>query len=115
MLTALTVLLCCQLAGEVAARFFGVPVPGPVLGMALLFALLLGRGRFAGHVREPAPALIRHLSLLFVPAGVGLIRHTARLRAEWAAIAVAVVVSTAATVAVTAIVFQSIARARGER
>jgi len=41
MLTALTVLLCCQLAGEVAARFFGVPVPGPVLGMMLLFALLL--------------------------------------------------------------------------
>ena len=115
MLTALTVLLCCQLAGEVAARFFGVPVPGPVLGMALLFALLLARVRVADHAREAAPALIRHLSLLFVPAGVGLIRHTARLRAEWAAIAVAVVVSTAATVAVTALVFQSIARARGER
>jgi len=115
MLTALTVLLCCQLAGEVAARFFGVPVPGPVLGMMLLFALLHGRVRFSATVREPAHALIRHLSLLFVPAGVGLIRHTGRLRAEWAAIAVAVVVSTAATVAVTAIVFQSIARARGER
>ena len=115
MLTALTVLLCCQLAGEVAARFSGAPVPGPVLGMMFLFALLSGRVRIAAPVREPAHALIRYLSLLFVPAGVGLIRQTARLRAEWPAITVAVVVSTAATVAVTALVFQSVARARGER
>jgi holin-like protein len=115
MLTAFTVLLCCQLAGEVVARFFSVPVPGPVLGMMLLFALLWGRVRVTDAVREPAHALIRYLSLLFVPAGVGLIRQTVRLRAEWPAITVAILVSTAATVAVTAIVFQSIARARGER
>ena len=115
MITALTVLLCCQLVGEVASRLFGLPVPGPVVGMMLLFVALLTRARAAEQVHEPAHVLIRYLSLLFVPAGVGLIRQTARLRAEILPIVVAVIVSTAATIAVTAIVFQAVARARGER
>ncbi|HYS10809.1 MAG TPA: CidA/LrgA family protein [Myxococcales bacterium] len=116
MVTALTLLLCCQLAGEFSARVLGLPIPGPVLGMLLLFALLLGRSRILEPVREPSYALLRHLSLLFVPAGVGLIRHTGRLRAELWPILVAVVISTAATVAVTALVFQLVAGAgKGER
>jgi len=116
MLTALTVLLCCQLAGEFAARVLGLPIPGPVLGMLLLFTFLAGRLRAVEPVREPAYALVRHLSLLFVPAGVGLIRHTGRLRAELLPILIALLISTAATVAVTALVFQLVARAgKGER
>jgi len=58
--------------------------------------------------------LLRHFSLLFVPAGVGLMRHGARLRAQALPIALAIVVSTAATVAVTALVFQLVARFRGK-
>jgi len=114
MVTALTLLLCCQLAGEVAARLFRLPVPGPVLGMLLLFAVLLLRSRALEAVREPAHGLLRYLSLLFVPAGVGLIRHGHRLRAEALAIAVAVTVSTVATVAVTALVFQLVSRRAGK-
>lgn len=110
MITALTALLCCQLAGEVAARLLRLPVPGPVLGMLLLFALMLARSRLLESVRGPALGLIRYLSLLFVPAGVGLMRHGERLRAELLPIAAGIVVSTAATVAVTAFVFQLVAR-----
>jgi holin-like protein len=111
MITALTVLLCCQLAGEVAARLLGVPVPGPVLGMLLLFALLVARARALESVRDPALGLLRYLSLLFVPAGVGLMRHFGRIGSELVAICAAVVVSTALTIAVTAAVFQLTARA----
>ena len=114
MITALTVLLCCQLAGEVAARLLRLPVPGPVLGMLLLFALMLGRARLLESVRESAQVLLRYLSLLFVPAGVGLMRHGERLRAELLPIGVGIIVSTAATVAVTALVFQLVAGARGK-
>jgi len=109
MITALTILLCCQLAGEVAARLLGLPVPGPVLGMLLLFALMFARARVLESVREPAQVLLRYLSLLFVPAGVGLMRHGERLRAELLPIGLAILVSTAATVAVTAAVFQAVA------
>ena len=59
-----------------------------------------------------ARACSGHLSLLFVPAGVGLMRHGGRLRAELLPIGVAILVSTAVTVAVTALVFQAVARAQ---
>ena len=114
MITALAALLCCQLAGEVAARLLRLPVPGPVLGMLLLFALMLARSQLLEAVRGPALGLIRHLSLLFVPAGVGLMRHGERLRTELLPIAAGIVVSTAATVAVTAFVFQLAVRRGSE-
>ena len=110
MTTALTILLCCQLAGEAAARLFSLPIPGPVLGMLLLFLVLVARASVLEKVRESALALLRWLTLLFVPAGVGLMRHAGRLRAELLAIGVAVLVSTALTIAVTALVFQLAAR-----
>jgi holin-like protein len=110
MITALTMLLSCQLAGELVARLFGLPVPGPVLGMLLLFALLLVRPRSEPLIRETTAPLLRYLSLLFVPAGVGLIRHGGRIRAELAAITVAIVISTAATIVVSALVFAAVAR-----
>ena len=106
MTTAFAILLCCQLAGEVLARLFSLPLPGPVLGMLLLFALLLARSQVLGRVREAATGLLRYLSLLFVPAGVGLMRHAGRIRAEWLAITAAILLSTALTIAVTALVFQ---------
>jgi putative effector of murein hydrolase LrgA (UPF0299 family) len=111
MIPAFTVLLSCQLAGELLSRLFRWPFPGPVLGMLLLLAVLLARPRSESVVREPATALLRHLSLLFVPAGVGLIRSAAVLRTQWLAIACAIVLSTAATMAVSALVFARVARA----
>jgi holin-like protein len=83
--------------------------------MLLLFALLVSRPRGEGVIRDSAAALLRNLSLLFVPAGVGLIRHAARLRQEWLAISVAVVVSTALTLIVSALVFFAVSRAMEDR
>ncbi|MGF1546609.1 MAG: LrgB family protein [Thiotrichales bacterium] len=40
MLGALTVLLVFQLVGEVVVQWLGLPVPGPVCGMLLLFVAL---------------------------------------------------------------------------
>ena len=101
MLGALTLLLLFQLAGEVIAQFFGLPVPGPVIGMALLFAALVIRGSVPEQLRSTAGNLLQHLSLLFVPAGVGVMVHFARLGAEWPAIVGALLVSTFVTLGVT--------------
>lgn len=101
MLGALTLLLLFQLAGEVIVQFFGLPVPGPVVGMALLFATLVVRGGVPDSLRSTASNLLQHLSLLFVPAGVGVMVHFARLGEEWPAIVAALVVSTFVTLAVT--------------
>ena len=72
MIPALSLLFLCQLAGEVVVRALGLPFPGPVLGMGLLFAGLLVRGRSDPALDAVADTILRHLSLLFVPAAVGV-------------------------------------------
>jgi holin-like protein len=103
-LGALTLLLLFQLAGEVIVQVFALPIPGPVIGMALLFATLVARGGVPDELRNTAGNLLQHLSLLFVPAGVGVMVHFARLGDEWPAIVGALVVSTLVTLAVTGLV-----------
>ncbi len=110
MLGAFTLLLVFQLAGEAIVHFAGLPVPGPVVGMLLLFLALLARGSAPGWLRDTCNALLAHLSLLFVPAGVGVMLHFERLGAEWLPIAVALVASTVITIGVTALVMKWLQR-----
>ncbi|MFW6380062.1 MAG: CidA/LrgA family protein [Halorhodospira sp.] len=106
MLYGLTLLLGFQLAGEVLARLLGLPLPGPVLGLVLLFAGLVLLGRVPACLRTATEGLLRYLALLFVPAGVGIMRHLERLGADGTAIAAALVLSTALALGVTAALFQ---------
>jgi holin-like protein len=108
MLRGLAVLLLFQLAGEVLTRAASLPVPGPVAGMALLL-LALGARPPGEALRAASSGLLSHLSLLFVPAGVGVMLHAPRLASEWLAIAVSLVLSTAATLAVTGWVAERLA------
>jgi holin-like protein len=108
MLAALTVLLVYQLVGEIVVVASGLPVPGPVVGMALMFVSLLLRGTVSDDLRDTANGLLRHLSLLFVPAGVGVMAHLHRLTSEWLPISVSLVLSTLLTIAVTALVMRAL-------
>ncbi|MDB4022205.1 CidA/LrgA family protein [Litorivicinus sp.] len=110
MLVALTQLLFCQLAGEVIARAFDLAVPGPVIGMGLLLAILLYRSNVPEHLDSTATGILSHLSLLFVPAGVGVVAHLGVLGNEWQAILGSLVGSTIATVLVTGWVLQKMHR-----
>jgi len=97
----MTVLLVCQLAGEVTARALNLPAPGPVLGMLLLFGMLLWRGA-PDWLDQVGQGLLRLLPLFFVPAGVGIMNHVQLMQSEWLAIAVTLLVSTVITMIVTA-------------
>lgn len=108
MIAALTLLLIFQLAGEAIALFFALPVPGPVIGMALLFAALAWRKGPSTELRTTAQNLLQHLSLLFVPAGVGVMLHFQRMADEWLPIVVALFASTFITIAVTALVLRAL-------
>lgn len=101
MLFHLTVILGCQLAGESLVVALGLPVPGPVLGMVLLFLGLVIRGGIPEGIERVGGALLSHLSLLFVPAGVGVMLHGALIGRDWLAVSAALVLSTLATVLVT--------------
>jgi len=103
MLQALTLILGCQLIGESLVLVFDLPLPGPVLGMLLLFSGLVLRGRLAPALEQTADSLLGHLPLLFVPAGVGVMVHWERLQAHWPALLAAVVLGTLITLVVTAL------------
>ncbi|HMA16514.1 MAG TPA: CidA/LrgA family protein [Kiloniellaceae bacterium] len=110
MLAAITALLLCQLIGEAAVRLAALPVPGPVLGLVLLLAILALRRGVPGTLESTAGGLLKHFSLLFVPAGVGVLQHLPRIEAEWLAIAAALLVSSVATIVVTAAVMRGMIR-----
>jgi holin-like protein len=106
----MTALLVFQCVGEALVRLLALPLPGPVLAMALLFVALAIRGNIPPALATAADALAKHLSLLFVPAGVGVMLYARQLASEWLPIAAALLVSTVLAIAVTAWVFQRLAR-----
>ncbi len=116
---ALTALLACQLAGEafvLAMReiFPAFAFPGPVAGMGLLFVVLLLRGGPGSGLDTTSRALLRNLSLLFVPAAVGIVQYGDMLARFGLALILALVVSTVLTLLVTVGVFLLVAGRKAE-
>src|SRR5690349_17224809 len=104
MIASFTLILFCQLLGEVTARALNVPVPGPVAGMVFLLAALVLRDRLRRRPPEEPDALtaagrglLANLSLMFVPAGVGVVQSLDVFAANGLGLAVALVVSTVLT------------------
>ena len=115
MIYALTLLFFCQLAGEATVRATGLAFPGPVLGMGLLFAVVAVRGRSAPALDAVADTLLRNLSLLFVPAAVGVVQQAGLIAANWVAITAGIAISTLLTLIVTVYTFRAMARLVEER
>ncbi|MFP5507827.1 MAG: CidA/LrgA family protein [Alphaproteobacteria bacterium] len=114
MILAVAILLVCQLIGETLARGLGLPVPGPVLGMALLLVGCLLLPGLAARVMPTAQGVLAHLSLLFVPAGVGVISHLDVLGGSGPALLLVLVASTALALVVGVLTFVLVARVTGD-
>lgn len=106
MIHTFAVLLIFQTLGEGLAYAFSLPVPGPVIGMLLLFCFLVARPQLVDKLAPATLEFLKHLSLLFIPAGVGIMVHAERVAAEWLPLAVALVVSAAVSLVVTASVLR---------
>jgi holin-like protein len=103
-INGLTILLFYQLVGEITVRWLGLPVPGPVLGMIMLFVTLVIYGRAPESLSAASTTLLSHLSLLFIPAGVGMMVHFDRITNEWLSISVALILSTVITLVFSALI-----------
>jgi putative effector of murein hydrolase LrgA (UPF0299 family) len=117
MIQAFLLLVLLQWLGDLVAAALRLPVPGMVLGLGALLALLALRSRRLGPAQalpegleNVARGLHAQLGLLFVPAGVGILAHRDLVAAEGLAILVAVLVSTLAGIAVTATIAQRVPR-----
>jgi len=114
MIASLSLILLCQLAGEVIVRGLGLPMPGPVVGLLFLLLLLLARDRFVALARGPlqqdgvenaSRGLLAHLSLLFVPAGVGVVQKLDLVAEHGIAVAAVLAISVVVTLLVTVATF----------
>ncbi|GJD92771.1 MULTISPECIES: CidA/LrgA family protein [Methylobacterium] len=123
MIASLCLILLAQLAGEALARGAGLPVPGPVIGMALLLAFLVIRDRGPRPLRRLMPkplldgtlegtgrGLLANLSLMFVPAGAGIVGRLDVVQSQGLKLALVIVVSTGAALAATVLIFIGVQR-----
>ncbi|WOI55752.1 CidA/LrgA family protein [Palleronia sp. LCG004] len=113
MIVPIVVLLMLQLAGEVAARGLDLPVPGPVIGLVLLLVALALRPSLEDLLRPVTSTLLGNLSLLFVPAGVGIVGHLDTLRESGVALVGIIIASTILALLAGAWTFAAIARVTG--
>ena len=108
-LRGLALLLLFQAAGEGLTLALRLPFPGPVVGLVLLLV-----GLRWPWIREPVQAaaelLLAHLSLLFVPVGVGVITHLELMSRYGPQLLVVIVVSTWLGLAVTALMLRALLR-----
>lgn len=115
MIKALAVLLLFQCLGETISFVGNIPVPGPVIGMLLLLAVLRLSKSTRSTVEEPSLAFLKHLSLLFVPAGVGIVVYAGKVESDLLPIAVTILFGTALTVCITALTAEAVHRIIGSR
>jgi putative effector of murein hydrolase LrgA (UPF0299 family) len=114
MLYAITTLFLCQLAGELLVQWLGLPIPGPLIGMVLLFVALLVRGGVPQVLSDTSGHLLRNLMLLFIPAVTGVMLHFERVGREWLPFLAAGIVGAAFTMTVTALTFRWMIRITGK-
>lgn len=125
MIASLSLILLCQLAGEAFVRGLALPMPGPVVGLMILLVLLLARDRFAvlehgplqsEAVESASHGLLANLSLLFVPAGVGVVQRLDLIVDHGIAFLGVLVISVLMTLVVTVATFIVASRllSRGE-
>lgn len=100
-------LLLAQSAGEALVRYSGIGLPGPVMGLLLLLLALLAFEPVRAPVSMAADGLLAHLSLLFVPVGVGVMTHMGLIADYGLRMLVVIVLSTWIGLAVTALVLRA--------
>jgi len=112
-LRGLAWLLLLQSIGELLSRGLSLPFPGPVIGMMLLLVAL----RWP-LVREPVAAcadfLLAHLSLLFVPVGVGVMTHLSLVSQYGGRMLLVIVLSTLIGLGVTVLTLHLLWRKHAE-
>lgn len=112
MIYAIAALLAFQFAGELVVRTLGLPLPGALAGMLMLFAALAMLGRVPEPLTRTTGTLLQHMMLLFIPAIVGVMTHFDRVAREWQPFLIASVVGAAVTLVVTAQTLRWLLRAK---
>lgn len=93
LLRGLSWLVAFQLAGTALNVLFFPVIPGPIIGLVMLFIYLMLRGRVDEPINEAAASLLRYLPLLLVPPAIGVMAHVADIQADFWAIVGSLLIS----------------------
>jgi holin-like protein len=93
LLRGLSWLVLCQLLGTALNVLLIPMLPGPIIGMLLLFGFLLLRGEVGEPLRQASGSLLKYLPLLLVPPAVGVMVYAEEIFADFWAIAGALLLS----------------------
>jgi len=99
MAKALFIIMAFQCLGGLIVTSLGLLFPGPLCGMLLLLTYLMLSGGPEKELNTAGDALVAHLGLLFVPAGVSVISFGDEIIGNLLPLAIAIPVSTALAVA----------------
>ena len=101
------VLLLFWLLGSALVAALAWPIPGSVVGLLGLWLALVVNGGVPDWLKKPSSLLIRYLTLLFVPAGVGLIDHWDRLLSHGMAMLVIIAISSVLSAVIIVLIFKA--------
>lgn len=102
------VLIALQLVGEMISHYFGLPIPGAIIGMAILLGYLILRGEVAESLSTSSQYLFPYLPLLLIPASVGVIQYGELLEKEGIAVLAALVISLIISFVATPFIFMGL-------
>ena len=122
LLGAIFTIFMFQLAGDAIQKYFGLAIPGPVIGLVLMLCMLLLTKQninpnvtlFRTNIIHSSEQLLGYLSLLFVPIGVGVIMHLQLLEAQLLRIIAIIVIGTIGTMIFTCFIFLQTSKGKAD-
>jgi holin-like protein len=116
MLRSIFIIFFYQLLGEAVKKIFEIRIPGPVIGLILLLVSLILlnklKTRFVNNLKkevaDTSTYLLKYLSFLFVPIGVGVVMHFSYLENNLSKVLFIIFVSTILTISITAFLMEKI-------
>ena len=118
MLKGIFIIFFFQLIGEVIQQYFGLLIPGPVVGLILLLiALICTKGTsspviavLSTSISQSADGILGYLSLLFIPIGVGIIMHLQYLENNILSVMAVILIGTVLSLGLTAVLFERLTK-----
>lgn len=118
MLKGIFIIFFFQLIGEVVKQYFVLLIPGPVVGLILLLMTLIctqgltspAIGTISKSIFQSADGILRYLSLLFIPIGVGVIMHLQYLENNILSVMAIILIGTVTSLGLTAVLFERLTK-----
>lgn len=110
LLKQLGIIVGICLAGELLNKIFKIPIPGNVLGLIILLALLTTGMIKLEKIEKISKFLLDHLAFFFVPSAANILNNLDLIQSQWLPIMGVILISTVIVMTVTGLTVQFLIR-----